>query len=87
MESFLASLPVAVLPLAMLTPAGSEVGTEFTIKQRIEVRIRFTIDVAAVTTIATIRAATRNVLFTPEAHASVSACASLHPDLDVINKH
>src|SRR5579863_584336 len=71
-----------------MTPA---IGLEFAVvavaQQRVVVRIRFEVDVAAVPTLAARRPAARNILLPPERDAAVAAVATLHHDFRFICKH
>jgi hypothetical protein len=56
-------------------------------KQRVVVRVRFDVDVAAVSAIATRWAAARDVLLPAEREAAVAAIAGLHHDFRFVSKH
>ncbi len=66
---------------------GAEFAIEAIAQQRIVVRIRFEINVAAVSAIATRRSAARDILLPPERHTAVSAVAAFDPNFGFINKH
>ena len=56
-------------------------------QQRIVMRIRFQMHTAAVSAVSSRRSAARNVLLSPERHASVPAIPGLHINFRFINKH
>ena len=70
---------------------ASAVGAKFAIvavaQQRVVVRIRFEVDVAAIAAVAARWAAARNVLLPAERHAAVAAVAAFHRDFGFVSKH
>ena len=56
-------------------------------KERVVVRVRFDVNVAAVSAIATRWAAARDVLLPAKREAAVAAVAGLHHDFRFVSKH
>jgi hypothetical protein len=78
---------VAIGPFAV----ASALGLEFTIvtiaKKRVVVRVGLDVDVATIATVATRRAAARDIFFATEGHAAVATIAGLHDNFCFISEH
>ena len=80
------AFPGTVTALAVLATFSAEGFFETVVDQRVEVLIRLQPHVTTIPTVAAIRTATRDILFTAEAHATVAAITSHDQDRRFIIK-
>ena len=78
---------VAIGTFAMAAASSFEFAIVTVAKERVVVRVRFDVNVAAVSAIATRWAAARDVLLPAKREAAVAAVAGLHHDFRFVSKH
>ena len=75
-----------VAALAVLPALGAERLLKTIVDQGVQVFVRFKPDVAAITTVTAVRAASRDIFFAAEANATIAAIACYDQDRCFINK-
>jgi hypothetical protein len=78
---------VAIRTFSMAAASGFEFAIVAVAKERVVVRVRFDVNIAAVSAIATRWAAARDVLLPAKREAAVAAVAGLHHDFRFVSKH